>query len=317
MAIGTLERVEKVVAPSQALVTIENLVKKYGKETAVNGLSFDIKKGSCTALLGPNGAGKTTTLRMLAGLLHPTSGKITFDGNNNGDTRHLIGYLPQHPVFYNWMSAYEFLVYVGQLAHLSKKDSQKRADELLELVGLADAKKRKIGGFSGGMKQRLGIAQAMVHDPKLVMLDEPVSALDPVGRREVIEMMRELKKKTTILFSTHVLHDAEEVCDDIVIIRKGELALNDSLEGLRKKHQHDVITIVAETNISEWATSLTNLKVVEEVTVDRSTATVVVTKLEEAREMILQDILSKGIPVTSFKIGQSSLEDVFLKVVNS
>src|SRR5690606_1974532 len=198
----------------KTLVSIENLVKRFGKETAVKNLSFEIKKGSCTALLGPNGAGKTTTLQMLAGLLHPTSGKIAFDGMENGDNRKYIGYLPQHPVFYNWMTANEFLVYVGQLAHLSKQESQRSADELLELVGIADAKKKKIGGFSGGMKQRLGIAQAMIHEPKLVMLDEPVSALDPVGRREVIEMMRQLKEKTTILFSTHVLHDAEEVCDD-------------------------------------------------------------------------------------------------------
>ncbi|MEH7387962.1 ABC transporter ATP-binding protein [Bacillus sp. JJ1521] len=302
---------------TETLVSIENLVKQFGKETAVNNLSFEIKKGSCTALLGPNGAGKTTTLRMLAGLLHPTSGKVAFDGMENGDNRKYIGYLPQHPVFYNWMSTNEFLVYVGQLAYLSKQESQQKADELLELVGLADAKKKKIGGFSGGMKQRLGIAQAMIHEPKLVMLDEPVSALDPVGRREVIEMMRELKKKTTILFSTHVLHDAEEVCDDIVIIRKGELALSETLEGLRKKHQHDVIVIEAETDIADWANGLTAIESVHEVTVERTAATIVVTQLDAARNAILQDILIKKIPVSTFKIGQSSLEDVFMKVVKS
>lgn len=302
---------------TESLVSIDKLVKRFGAETAVNNLSFEIKKGSCTALLGPNGAGKTTTLRMLAGLLHPTSGKISFDGLENGDNRKYIGYLPQHPVFYNWMSASEFLVYVGELAHLSKKESQQKADELLELVGLADAKKKKIGGFSGGMKQRLGIAQAMIHEPKLVMLDEPVSALDPVGRREVIEMMRELKKKTTILFSTHVLHDAEEVCDDIVIIRKGELALSDSLAGLRKKHQHDVIIIESESNLTDWANSLTTIPTVQDVTIAGTTATIIVTELEAARIAIMQDIVQKKVPVSTFKIGQSSLEDVFMKVVRS
>lgn len=301
----------------KTLVSIENLVKRFGKETAVKNLSFEIKKGSCTALLGPNGAGKTTTLQMLAGLLHPTSGKIAFDGMENGDNRKYIGYLPQHPVFYNWMTANEFLVYVGQLAHLSKQESQRRADELLELVGIADAKKKKIGGFSGGMKQRLGIAQAMIHEPKLVMLDEPVSALDPVGRREVIEMMRQLKEKTTILFSTHVLHDAEEVCDDIIIIRKGELAISDSLVDLRRKYQHDVIMIEAENDITDWASGLTTLSAVQEVTIDKTMATIIVTELEAARNAILQEIWTKKIPVTTFKIGQSSLEDVFMKVVNS
>ncbi|MFT4416374.1 ATP-binding cassette domain-containing protein [Fredinandcohnia humi] len=317
MGVTSLERIETGTNTTNSLVTIENLVKSFGKETAVNQLSFEIKKGSCTALLGPNGAGKTTTLRMLAGLLQPTSGTIEFDGMTRGDHRQLIGYLPQYPVFYNWMTASEFLVYVGQLAHLTKKEAQQKADELLELVGLADAKKRKIGGFSGGMKQRLGIAQAMVHDPKLVMLDEPVSALDPVGRREVMEMMKELKKKTTILFSTHVLHDAEEVCDDIIIIRKGELALSDSLEGLRKKHQHDVITITADTTISEWANSLVRLNGVDEVSVDRMSASIVVSQIDIAREAILRDVLEKKIPVSSFSIGQSSLEDVFMKVVKS
>ncbi|MCH1625164.1 ABC transporter ATP-binding protein [Ferdinandcohnia quinoae] len=298
------------------LVSLESLVKRFGKETAVKDLSFQIKEGSCTALLGPNGAGKTTTLRMLAGLLQPTDGKIRFTGMKDGDNRQYIGYLPQHPVFYNWMNANEFLIYVGQLAHLTKKESQIRADKLLELVGLADAKKRRIGGFSGGMKQRLGIAQAMIHEPMLLMLDEPVSALDPVGRREVIEMMRELKKKTTILFSTHVLHDAEEVCDEIVIMQKGKLALSGSLDELRKRHQHDVIIISADGDITEWAQGLKSIDVITDVRTERTTATITVSRLEAAREGILQDILDKRIPVISFQVGQSSLEDVFMKVVS-
>src|SRR5690606_29454652 len=245
------------------------------------------------------------------------SGKIAFDGMENGENRKYTEYLPKRLVFYNWMKANEFLVYVGQLAHLSKQESQRRADELLELVGIADAKKKKIGGFSGGMKQRLGIAQAMIHEPKLVMLDEPVSALDPVGRREGIEVRRQVKEKTTTLFSTHVLHDAEEVCDDIIIIRKGELAISDSLVDLRRKHQHDVIMIEAENDITDWASGLTTLSAVQEVTIDKTMATIIVTELEAARNAILQEIWTKKIPVTTFKIGQSSLEDVFMKVVNS
>ncbi|MBE4907294.1 ABC transporter ATP-binding protein [Bacillus luteolus] len=300
-----------------SLVTISNLTKSFGKEKAVNNVSFEIKKGSCIALLGPNGAGKTTTLRMLAGIIKPTSGSIQFTGMEKGDHRQHIGYLPQHPVFYNWMTAEEFLLYVGQLAHLSKKEAKAKTDELLELVGLVDAKKKRIRGFSGGMKQRLGIAQTMIHNPRLIMLDEPVSALDPVGRREVIEMMRELKKQTTILFSTHVLHDAEEVCDDIVIIRKGEVALEGTLPELRRNHQQPLLTVSAEENIQDWLTSIKEYDWVSSMNSDGHTATIFVTNVEEARMKLIQDISSKNIPITSFSVGRSSLEDLFMKVVKS
>ncbi len=208
------------------LITIDSLTKQFGKKQAVRELSFEIKKGSCTALLGPNEAGKTTTLKMLAGLLAPTKGRIYFNEQPTGDLRKYVGFLPQFPVFCNWMTAREFLEYVGKLSGLPKRAAAEKTIELIELVGLKDAGDQRIGGFSGGMKQRLGIAQAMIHSPKLLMLDEPVSALDPVGRRDVITMLTELKKHTTILFPTHVLSDAEEVCDEIVIIRKGELALS-------------------------------------------------------------------------------------------
>lgn len=299
-----------------SLVRAENLTKAFGKERAVNELSFQIKKGSCTALLGPNGAGKTTTIRMLAGLLKPTSGKIQFENISGGDHRLHIGFLPQHPVFYNWMNAQEFLVYVGQLAYLSKKQANEKADELLQLVGIADARKRRIGGFSGGMKQRLGIAQAIIHEPKLLMLDEPVSALDPVGRREVLEMMKQLKKKTTILFSTHVLHDAEEVCDEILIIRRGEIALTGTLRELRHQQQ-DIITISGDVPLEEWTESLKEWEVITNVIHQNGTATITVNNLDQARNQLLREITDKNIPISTFSIGQSSLEDVFMEVVKS
>jgi len=300
-----------------SLITVDHLVKQYGKEKAVNDLSFNIKKGSCTALLGPNGAGKTTTLKMVAGLLQPTSGKIEFEGLEKVDLRNHIGYLPQYPVFYNWMTAQEYLVYVGRLARLSKKEAQSKTAELLELVGLKDARNRRIGGFSGGMKQRLGIAQAMVHSPSLVMLDEPVSALDPVGRRDVIEMLREMKKHTTILFSTHVLNDAEEVCDEILIIHAGKMALSGSLKELREQYQEQTITITIKGDYSDWAATAKNYEFVTDVQFEHETITLVVNQLEEARKRVFQDLAKEDLPVSSFSVGQSSLEDVFMKVVQS
>src|SRR5699024_10985732 len=184
---------------------------------------------------------------MLAGLLKPTSGSIEFKEKKAKDLREFIGYLPQSIAFFNWMSGKEFLVFAGQLAKLDRKEAEKRSEELLERVGLTAAKKRKIGGYSGGMKQRLGLAQALIHRPKLLILDEPVSALDPHGRREVLEMMREIKEETTILFSTHVLHDAEEISDDILIMHEGEIAISGSLENVMEAYQQPTLQIEFES----------------------------------------------------------------------
>ena len=300
------------------LISVKNLKKVFGKEEAVKGISFDIAEGGCIALLGPNGAGKTTTLTMLAGLLEPTEGSINFMGIKPGeDHRKYIGYLPQQPVFYNWMTAIEFLIYVGELAGLTKKQAKQKAEELLELLGIAEAKKKRIGGFSGGMKQRLGIAQAMIHDPKLVMLDEPVSALDPFGRREVLEMMKELKKQTTILFSTHILHDAEEVSDEIMIINKGEIVLSGALKEIRKEHQQNMITITTEENLESWVNSIKAWPIFNDISLHENNVTFFVKDVDQAREQLMKEIAEKHIPISQFLIGQSSLEDLFLKVVRS
>lgn len=148
-------------------LVIKNLSKKFSQHIAVDDVSFQLNSGQCTALLGANGAGKTTTLRMIAGLLSPTSGSIRFEGYENGqDIREKIGYLPQHPVFHGWMTGKEFLVYVGQLAHLTKSEAVERADQLLDKVGISDVKNKRISKYSGGMRQRLGIAQALIHKPR-------------------------------------------------------------------------------------------------------------------------------------------------------
>lgn len=294
---------------------VTSLTKSFGKLTAVNNLSFSIEEGCCVALLGPNGAGKTTTLEMLAGLLEPTGGRITFLGNEQADYRAHIGYLPQQPVFFPWMTALEFLIFMGELSGMSKGAVTKRANELLELVGISEAKGRKIGGFSGGMKQRLGIAQALIHEPKLLILDEPVSALDPVGRREILEMMKMLKESMTILFSTHILHDAEEVCDEVIMINKGELAIAGPLLELRRNHQQDVIMISAEEDLESWSRTLKTWEVVSKIVAAKGTVTIFVKDVPQARNALLAEIAAKNLPINGFTVGQTSLEDLFMKVV--
>src|SRR4051812_29288498 len=297
------------------LLEVNSLTKSFDKQTAVNDLSFSIEEGRCVALIGPNGAGKTTTLEMLAGLLNPTNGSIAFLGNKTADYRAQIGYLPQQPVFFPWMNGLEFLLFTGQLFGIPKTKVTKRANELLELVGIDDAKKRKIGGYSGGMKQRLGIAQALIHEPKLLMLDEPVSALDPVGRREILEMMKMLKGKMTILFSTHILHDAEEVCNDVIMINKGTLAITGSLEELRKKHQENVIVIEANENLESWSRSIEEWDVVSKVDKNKGIIKISMKDVPLARSQLFAEIAEKKLPITSLTVGQTTLEDLFMKVV--
>lgn len=193
------------------LLAVEHLTKSYDKTVAVRDVSVSIKQGRCVALIGPNGAGKTTTLKILAGLIRPTEGTIHFHGEANPDLRFSLRYLPQNPGFHDWMTGREFLIYVGQLAGLSQVEAKERSMAIMGRLGLETAANRSIGGYSGGMKQRLGICQALIHRPQLLILDEPVSALDPVGRREILELLADLRGEATVLYSTHVLHDAEEI----------------------------------------------------------------------------------------------------------
>ncbi|MCS0653833.1 MAG: ATP-binding cassette domain-containing protein [Bacillota bacterium] len=297
------------------VVSITNLKKRFKDQEVIKGLDFQLSEGKCIALLGANGAGKTTTLKMLAGLVKPDSGTIVYEGGEKTDFRRLIGYLPQFPVFYEWMTGREFLEYAGQLAGLPKAEAKDRAAELLELTGIADAKNRRIGKYSGGMKQRLGIAQAIIHRPKLVMLDEPVSALDPFGRREVLEMMDKLKKETAILFSTHILNDAEEICDEILFLHNGELVESGTMADLRAKHQKAKIDLAFKQNTPQFAEELSLLQPVSSMKLDGDSASFLVKDIEDARNLFLTEIAKRNWPLVKFEISRTSLEDVFMKVV--
>jgi ABC-2 type transport system ATP-binding protein len=298
-----------------ALLHVDQLTKQYGDKAAVSKLTFTVSEGRCVALLGPNGAGKTTTLQMLSGLLIPSSGTISFENSDGKDIRQSIGYLPQYPAFYNWMSGKEFLEFTGRLARLSLKEAAARARDIFERVGLKEAANRRIGGYSGGMKQRLGLAQAIIHQPKLLLLDEPVSALDPLGRREVLELMQDLKKETTILFSTHVLHDAEAICDDVLIIRDGQLVLNGDLNRIMHDNQQSFITIQISAGQETWLRSLSSKPYVKELEILHNSAQITVNHLEQAKAALLADIVAQDISITKFEVGQLTLEDLFMKAV--
>ncbi|MGM1047434.1 MAG: ATP-binding cassette domain-containing protein [Bacillota bacterium] len=303
-----------------SLLKVRNLKKNFGSISPVKGISFQIERGSCTALLGPNGAGKTTTLRMLAGLMDPSSGSVEYTGSQQTDSwRNRIGYLPQYPKFYGWMTGREYIIFSAEISGLRGRNASERTDEVLALVGLKDAAKRRISGYSGGMKQRLGLAQALVHEPELLLLDEPVSALDPLGRREVMDMIRELSgDKITILFSTHVLHDAEEICDEMVFMVDGLIAEQGSLNELRAKYRQPVIYVAIEPegNGTQWLKSLTTRSFVTDAEIGRDWAKLTVDDIAAARSTLMEEISMKALPIVRFEAGTSSLEDMFMKVVS-
>ena len=294
------------------LVTVNHLSKKFKEQTAVNPISFSIGKGRCIALLGPNGAGKTTTLQMLAGLLTPTSGSIEFPGNGQKDNRARIGFLPQHPSFFNWMTATEFLQFVGELSHVPKKQLGVRIEETLAFVRLEDVKNKRIGGFSGGMKQRLGLAQALLHEPELLILDEPVSALDPGGRRDVLQLIGELKSKMTILFSTHILHDAEQVCEEILMLKDGNLKWSGTLDVLKK--EFDSLTIKLQTK-EPLKGALEQLDFIEEIEyLNAHTVKIRMENLAHSNELV-EALMRKQRTLIHYELMQDSLEDAYMKVM--
>ncbi|MEK3770383.1 ABC transporter ATP-binding protein [Paenibacillus sp. FSL R5-0887] len=301
-----------------SLLQVKNLRKSYGAHISVNDISFEIEKERCVALLGPNGAGKTTTLRMLAGLLEPTSGMISFEGSRPGaEYRRGLGYVPQSPAFYGWMTGHEYVVFAAKLSGMGTKDASSRALESLERVGLKGDARRRIGGYSGGMKQRLGLAQALVHRPRLLLLDEPVSALDPIGRREVMGLLREIREETTVVFSTHVLHDAEEICDDIILMNQGLIAEKGSLSQLRTQYSLPVIRLRTEKQEKaiQWLESLAAKPFVLETQLFGDQAIFNVNDVDMARWTILQEAAQLEIPLLQFEAGSSTLEDLFMKVV--
>jgi ABC-2 type transport system ATP-binding protein len=219
---------------------------------ALQPLHLTVEDGEIFGFLGPNGAGKTTTLKMLMGLVFPTAGTARILGKDwtDPEVKAQIGFLPEQPYFYDYLTAHELLDYYGQLSGVPAKDRKNRVEEVLQRVGLTDIKGIQLRKFSKGMLQRVGIAQAILHNPRLVFLDEPMSGLDPLGRREVRDLMLQLQQEgKTVFFSTHILSDAEALCDRVAIINQGELRGVGAVEELTKSVQGKVEVIWQGTQI--------------------------------------------------------------------
>jgi len=302
-------------------IEIKDLSKQYGAVRALDGLNLSVDSGSVFGFLGPNGAGKTTTLRILTGLAGASGGQAWIAGkpvDHSRTTARLVGYLPEEPAFYRWMTPVEMLDHVGRVFGQAGSDRKKRIRQLLEQVGLSEVGKRRIGGFSRGMRQRLGLAQALMNEPQVLLLDEPVSALDPLGRKEVLEMIAALKGKATVFMSTHILADVERICDQVGIIDHGRLITEGNRSELLARYHTDMILVELETGqeqvLSAWLKGL-KAKWLSHISTEGVTAHIHVKDIEAARRELLQSLGRLKLPVLRFEVSTPALEDVFLQLV--
>ncbi len=233
------------------MLRIEALHKSFGDKKVLRGLDLSVPKNSVFGFIGKNGAGKTTAMKAILGLLKTDSGEIYVDGERvkygNTETNRCIGYLPDVPEFYPFMTAPEYLEFCGEITKMNKTDIKARCGELLRLVGL-DGEKHRIKGFSRGMKQRLGIAQALFNKPKLLICDEPTSALDPIGRKEILDILASVRFETTVLFSTHILSDAERICTDVAFLNGGVAEFCGKLAEIKAKYRGDSYILETEND---------------------------------------------------------------------
>lgn len=304
-------------------VQIESLRKYYGPVRALDGLDLEVAPGTVYGFLGPNGAGKTTTLRILTGLARPTGGQARVAGIDvlkDGRTlSRRIGHLPEEPAFYPWMTPVEFLDYLGRLYGLPASARRARTRELLALIRLEDVSRRRIGGFSRGMRQRLGVAATLIHRPEVLFLDEPASALDPAGRKEVLDLIESLRGQCTVLMSTHILADVERVCDVVGIIAKGRMLVQARREDLLARYAVPAFEVEADDReaLSRWGKQLERLAWVAAVSPQNGTLRITAKDLQKAKRDLLPLAVKAGLVLSRYEEVRPSLEDVFLQLVGT
>lgn len=304
-------------------IQIESLRKHYNGVQALDGLNMEVKSNSVYGFLGPNGAGKTTTLRLIVNLAHPDEGRIWIDGKESTsgkkDLPH-VGYLPEEPAFYPWMTPIEFLDFVGRIFHQGDKERKERINEMIEISGLKEARTRRIGGFSHGMRQRLGLAQALMNRPKVLLLDEPVSALDPAGRKEVLDLIGDLRKSCTILMSTHILADVERVCDTIGIINAGKMVVQSERSELLDRYAVSALEVELANGSSRAILDIQKIfEQIEGVDSVRQTENVLRITARDTGAVslnLMQVITSHNIQVNRLEVVKPSLEDIFLQLTS-
>jgi ABC-2 type transport system ATP-binding protein len=301
------------------MLALANLIKRYGDRTAVNDVTFEVAKGQTLGLLGPNGAGKTTTLSIMSGLLQPDGGTITFDGRvvrrGDGFFKLHVGLVPQDLALYEELTAWQNLELFAGLYGLAPAKFRQRAGDALALVELSDRRDHKVGTFSGGMKRRLNIAAALLHDPELLLLDEPTVGVDPQSRNAIFENLIELKRRgKTLVYTTHYMEEAEKLCDRIVIIDHGKVIANDTVHGLyRQLPPSQTIFLQLDQPVGgDIVAKLTQLSVVSSAVSVAQGLQVESADFSSSLGPVLGVLSGAGIQVASIRAGGANLENVFI-----
>jgi ABC-2 type transport system ATP-binding protein len=299
-------------------IQTEGLTKKYGEKLALDHLDLVVKRGDVYGFIGRNGAGKTTTINLLLSLIHKTEGTMTIQGHtvsfSDPTYKTHIGYVPDVPVFPGYMNAEEYVKYSCEMNDVPADQIKQRVDEVLDFVDLHDRSKR-ISAYSRGMKQRLAIAQALVHDPDIIIMDEPTSALDPIGRKDVMNIILKLKGKKTVFYSTHILEDVEKVCDHIGILEQGKLVLQDSISSIKERY-YDNDVLIATEQPTEVVYELLSKKAIKNNIRQTEEGLLCEINADTSSHDILQLLVEENIKVLEYTPRKVTLEDVFIEVTN-
>lgn len=301
------------------ILEIQHLKKSFGSQQVLKGIDLSVPQHSIYGFIGQNGAGKTTTMKIILGLLKSDEGDIYVCGEkvSFGETKTnaYIGYLSDVPEYYGFMNATEYMKLCADISDMDPSISKSRIPELLEMVGLDQYKKKKLRGYSRGMKQRLGIAQALLNEPKLLICDEPTSALDPLGRKEILDILLQVKEKTTIILSTHILSDVERICDHIAILKDGIIAQHGDLNELKKTYGKNELQIKFQNKDDVKVMYHTLCKLHEAIFIEENEMVIQSDTPEVLEKQLMEKLLEKNIMPLSFAWQQPSLEHVFMEVV--
>ena len=304
------------------MIEVKNLTKRYGKHLAVDNLSFTVEKGQIYGFLGPNGAGKSTTMNIMTGYLGATSGEVLINDilREPQEAKKCIGYLPEQPPLYMEMTVWEYLNFAAELKKIPKDEVKKQIEKVVKLTRLEEVQDRLIHNLSKGYKQRVGLAQAILGFPEIIILDEPTVGLDPKQIIEIRELIRTLAKNHTVILSSHILAEVREVCDYVMIIAKGKLVASDTpenLENLMSGTGH--VELEAKTSMEKAKAILKGIPLISKAEYREETKESVTVRIEsegqsDIREQLFFAFAKEGIPLLTLKLNKSTLEDIFLEL---
>ena len=309
------------------MIEVKELTKKYGKKVAVDNISFKVKKGEIVGFLGRNGAGKTTTMNIITGYISSTSGHVLVDGYDTLDdpmeTKKRIGYLPEQPPLYNDMTVSEYLNFAADLKSVAAKKRKKHLDEICELVKLTDVRSRLVGNLSKGYRQRVGMAQALIGDPEILIWDEPTVGLDPKQIIEIRSLIKSMGKNRTVILSSHILNEVADVCERVIIINNGKIVAEDSITNLSQSvgdtNRMTIRIGAAEKSVSRIIREISGVKYVEALGVKEKGSTDFVIETEtgvDVRRALNNQLAKSGYPILMLRPVDVTLEDIFLKVTD-